>query len=110
MHRLGDIGIHTSRQTLLFIAIHCMSGHGDHRNVLPTLFQTHAPCRFQTIQHRHLDIHQHHRIGALFQLYQRFFSIARQINFIAALLQYGHDYFLIHNVVFHQKHNTGVVF
>jgi len=64
MDGLGDVAIHARRFTNLGVAIHGVGCHRHHRQRGPFAAAAYLPRRFQTIEHRHLDVHEH-EVGAV---------------------------------------------
>src|ERR1700722_2336875 len=79
-HRFGDIVIHSGFDAKLTIPIHCSCGHGDDWNsgVRRQFAPPNATCRFESIDARHLDVHEYQIEMSLARLVYSFDSINRQ--------------------------------
>ena len=102
--RLGQVAIHAGRQALLTVALHGMGGHGDDRRPLSLAFSgTDHPGRFQTVQVRHLHVHQHHIEVLLTDHFECLKAVLSDFDAVAALTQNVNGHLLVRRIVFRQQ-------
>src|SRR5437879_5303975 len=105
---LRNVSIHTSLQTALFVAFHCVGSHGNDRLMPASGFFPRANRRgsLKTIHLRHLYVHQHHietpRAG-FSPSFQTLAAIVRHLHLMATLPEQPHSQCLIDGTVFDQQ-------
>ena len=105
MDRLRDIGIHAHRQAFLFVALHCMRGHGDDRGARAAR-RLHVADRrrgLEAAHFGHLDVHQNNIEGLGMIALDRLASVVGDFQFIAALGQQIFRHGLVDRIVLGQQ-------
>jgi len=107
--RFGQIVVHPRSKALFPVTLHGMSGHGNDRDMLAcSLFPLTDPARgFQTVEQRHLNIHQDHVKVLPVEGFERFPAVACDQYLMAAPFEHSHCDPLIDQVVFGDQDAQG---
>src|SRR5207247_2354101 len=105
---LRDISGHTRVQAALAVAVHGVRRHGDDGKRFPARVSADDPRRLQTVEHRHLDVHQYQIVLAALQLRYGFAAVVRQIESESPLAQDCGYHLLVYLVVFHDEDSSGL--
>ena len=110
-HGLGDEAVHADFQAAVAVAGHGVGGEGNDAG-LPVGWQRAADAdgRFNTVEFRHLEVHEDELIGALGDGLDGFEPVGDGVGFVAETFEEAQGDLLIDGVVLGEEHGEGEFF